>query len=94
MSIPLSSREVLDREYLELRAKILELAASFDRLERADGNVDDDPRLAKLHRAIEILQGDSHERAAEVQQLFSLHYDEQWQDKFDLQPRTTATEIN
>ena len=39
MSLPLSAPEVLSREFLEIRAKILEIAAAFDRLERAAGDV-------------------------------------------------------
>ena len=49
MSLPLSAAEVLGREFLEIRAKILEIAAAFDRLERAVGDVSDDPRVARLH---------------------------------------------
>ena len=46
----LSAPEVLNREFLEIRCKILELAAAFDRLERADGSLNDDPRLARLRQ--------------------------------------------
>ncbi len=34
---PMAAQAVLDREYLEVRAKILELAATFDRMERGGG---------------------------------------------------------
>ena len=37
-------RDVLDQEYLVARAKILELAAILDRLDRADGAAAEDPR--------------------------------------------------
>ena len=33
MSIPLNSEQVLDREYLEIRGEILEVAASLDVIE-------------------------------------------------------------
>ena len=84
MQSPMSANEVLDREYLELRAKILELAASFDRLDRAEGFVKDDPRLALLHEGIDVLKDTNGDRAEQVQLLFSLPYDDDWQQKFNL----------
>ncbi len=84
MSIPMTASQVLDREYLEIRAKVLELAASFDRLDRAEGVVDGDPRLSLIHEAINVLQSDADDRAEQVQLIFSLHYDDEWQKKFDM----------
>ena len=52
MLLPLTAPEVLNREFLEIRCKILELAAAFDRLNRADGSVIEDPRLARLREAV------------------------------------------
>ena len=79
MSLPLTAPDVLNREFLELRAKILELAASLDRLDRAAGDVAEDPRLAKLHRGLELLLGEAGGRAERVQLLFSRPYNEDWQ---------------
>lgn len=84
MSIPLTASQVLDREFLEIRAKVLELAASFDRLERAEGVVAGDPRLSLVREAIDVLQSASDDRAEQVQLIFSLHYDDDWQKKFDM----------
>ncbi len=84
MSIPMTAAEVLDREYLEIRAKVLELAASFDRLERAEGAVAGDPRIRLVREAIDVLQSDSDDRAEQIQLIFSLHYDDEWQKKFDM----------
>ena len=78
MSTPLSAAAVLNREFFELRAKVLELAASLDRLQRAEGSVADDARLAKLHRGIEILLSEQESRAERVQLLFSRPYNEDW----------------
>jgi len=36
MTSPLAAPEVLNREFLEIRAKILEIPASLDRLDRAE----------------------------------------------------------
>lgn len=84
MSIPMTASQVLDREYLEIRAKILELAASFDRLDRAEGVVANDPRLSLMREAIDVLQSDAEDRAEQIQLIFSLHYDDEWQKKFDM----------
>ncbi len=35
--MPLTAAATLEREFLTIRAKILEIAASLDRLDRADG---------------------------------------------------------
>jgi len=79
-----SAPEVLNREFLEIRCKILELAAAFDRLERADGSVDDDPRLARLREAISVLLEASPDRAEQVQMIFSRTYDDDWQKTFKI----------
>jgi len=75
---PLSSQQVLDREFLEMRAQILHLAASFDRIQRS-GQPDADPdKLQQLRRGLEILLSDSPQRAAAVQLLFSRPYHQDW----------------
>jgi len=86
MSIPMSAAEVLEREFLEMRAKLLELAASMDRLDRASGDVENDERLSDIHEGLRILREET-DRAEQIQLLFSLTYDDQWQDRFQLPPR-------
>ena len=78
MPLPLTAAEVLNREFLEIRCKILELAASFDRLERAEGAVSGDPRLARLHEALAIVADSQPDRAEHIQLIFSRSYDEAW----------------
>ena len=80
--MPLSADKVLDREFLEVRAKILELAASFDRLDRADGSVDGDPRLAQVHEALTVMGGTAPGRAEQVQLIFSRAYQDDWRTSF------------
>ena len=83
----MTANQILDREYLELRAKILELAASFDLLDRAAENSDpvaSDGRMAKLAEGVQILQTEGGSRAERVQMLFSLPYSESWQSDFQL----------
>ncbi|REK19076.1 MAG: hypothetical protein DWQ37_02635 [Planctomycetota bacterium] len=78
MPIPLDAPEVLDREFLEIRARLLQVAASLDRIERAEGAVDDDPRLMKIRQALEILAGGDEQRAEKIQLLFSRPYEANW----------------
>jgi hypothetical protein len=87
MSLPLSAPEVLSREFLEIRAKILEIAAAFDRLERAAGDVSDDPRIARLHEALKVVSEPKGDRAEQVQLVFSRPYDETWQRAMKVLPR-------
>jgi len=77
--------QVLDREFLELRARILELAAAFDRLDRSDGDVAADPRLQRLIDGLAILTQDRSDRAEQVQLLFSRAYESDWQAAFGLE---------
>ena len=84
MSIPMTAVEVLEREFLDVRAKILELASSFDRLDRADGSVAGDMRLDLIREAMDVLQSKSSNRAEQVQLIFSLEYEAGWQKEFDI----------
>ncbi len=85
--MPLSAAEVLNREFLEIRCKILEVAAALDRLDRAAGEVADDPRIKRLHEALEILKDDRGDRAEQVQLVFSRTYNDSWQSEYKLAAR-------
>ena len=87
MPLPLTAPEVLSREFLEIRCKILDLAAALDRLERAEGSVAEDPRLARVREALTVLQSGSDDRAEQVQMIFSRPYDDAWQKSFKVIPR-------
>jgi hypothetical protein len=78
MTIPIPAPEVLDREFLVVRAKILEIAAALDRIDRAAGDVDGDRRADLLREGLAVLVGDEANRAERVQMIFSLPYDERW----------------
>ena len=80
----MSASKVLDREFLELRAKILELGASLDRMDRGDGSVNEDPRMDLLAKGIEILQSSDANRAEKIQLLFSLDYHTDWPQQFQM----------
>lgn len=87
MSSPPTAAEILDREFLELRAKVLEVAAALDRLDRASGAVDGDPRMKALRQALVVLQTDRTDRAEQVLLTFSRPYEPDWRAKFGLPSR-------
>jgi len=80
MSSPLSANAVLDRVYLEIRCKLLDIAACLDRVHRSDDAraVESDPRLDQIARGIDILSSDGIDRAERIQMLFSDAYVPQW----------------
>lgn len=84
----MNSNEILDREFLELRAKILEIGATLDRIERAEGDASSDPRMTLIADAIKIVAGGDVHRAERIQLLFSREYDEAWQDRFEMTSRS------
>lgn len=87
MSASLSAPEILNREFLEIRCKILDLAAAFDRLQRAEGALQEDPRLKLLQESLVIVSQSATDRAEQVQLLFSREYDQDWQSTFQVQSR-------
>jgi hypothetical protein len=75
----LSSRTALDAYFLEARCKLLDLAAILDRIGRGGSDVENDPRLANIRQALEVLRDESGGRAERIQQIFSLNYDPNWE---------------
>jgi hypothetical protein len=75
------SADVLEQEFLPVRAKILEVAASLDRLDRASGSVASDSRRAQLQAAIQILLRPEDDRAEQIQLIFSRPYKDDWREK-------------
>jgi hypothetical protein len=64
----------LDRQYLEMRWRILSLAADLDRLQRSPGGeavLRGDPRVANLRRCINELHSFDPGRAERVQMHLS-----------------------
>lgn len=85
MSPSANASAVLDREFLMLRSRLIDLAAALDRIDRAAGSTTDDPRMQKIRRSLEILSGSQPGRAEQVQMVFSLPYDPQWQTKYAME---------
>lgn len=71
--------QVLDEEFLTIRAKVLEVAAALDRLDRGAGDLSGEPRRQKIRQAIELLLADEPGRAERLQLLFSREYESGWQ---------------
>lgn len=78
---PLPAARALDQFFLDARSRVLDLAATLDRVGRgADpAAAATDPRAALLRQALEVLLSDAPNRAARVQEVFSLAYDPNWE---------------
>jgi hypothetical protein len=78
---PLPSTKALDNYFLEARSKLLDLAGILDRINRGRdaGSTDNDPRLEKIRKALEVLHDRSGGRAERIQKIFSLDYDSGWE---------------
>lgn len=87
MTVPLPATEVLNREFLEIRARILELASALDRIDRAEGAVGNDPRMGRIEHGLAALRRSTPDRAEQVQMLFSLPYDANWQTSLAISRR-------
>jgi len=75
---PMPAGRALDMFYLEARSKLLDLAATLDRLDRGEGAAAADPRLERIRQALLTLLETEPGRAERVQQIFSLAYDPDW----------------
>ena len=69
---PANASRVLDTYFLETRAKLLEIAANLDRVDRAGGMPTGDARLTFIQTALKILQTSEPNRAEQIQRLYSL----------------------
>ena len=75
---------VIEQEFLPLRAKLLELGAALDRLDRAGALGGREPRAGKIRVAIETLLAGGSDRAEEIQLVFSRPYEDDWREGFGL----------
>ena len=77
---PVSANAVLDRVYLEIRAKLLEVGACLDRVHRAESTDDlqSDYRIRQIQESIDILNGTGFDRAERIQMVFSDPYVPNW----------------
>jgi hypothetical protein len=75
---------MLDHEFLGIRSRLIDLAATLDRIDRAEGQPADDPRCDRIRRSLEILNLRQSNRAEQLQQVFSLPYDPDWMNHYGL----------
>ncbi len=80
--MPPDASEVLDREWLSIRARLIEVAAALDRIDRAEGSVVADPRLGQIGESLAVLANGRENRAEQLQMAFSLPYDPQWRERY------------
>lgn len=71
---------MLDREFLHIRSKILDIASALDRIDRQDNTntTHSDPRMKKMMEALQWLAGKEQDRAQKIQMIFSDVYDPDW----------------
>ncbi len=64
---------VVDRYFMEHRAKLLDVAAFLDRIDRSEtpADADGDFRVEAMQRAIQLLIDEKGDRAKRVLELFS-----------------------
>lgn len=73
----LTGPQILDRYFPEVRARLIEVAAVMDRLNRANEHSGtttvDDERLAMLHESLQVLAENSTRpnKAERIQMIFS-----------------------
>lgn len=80
-----SAQQIVAEDFMIARARIVELAATLDRIERASGNVDDSKNMQLLMQGMNILCDDEVEKAKRVQLLMSRHYDPEWQTQMAIE---------
>jgi hypothetical protein len=75
---------VIEQEFLPLRAKLLEIGAALDRLDRSGTLTSREPRVAKIRSAIEVLLGSDDDRAEQIQLVFSRPYEDDWRENLKI----------
>ena len=84
-----TANDILNDKFLHIRAKLLEVAADLDRIERAS---DDQGSLSgesaekreRLSEAVRLLLSEGPDRAERLQKLFSREYDSSWRSQMQL----------
>ncbi|MCH7872140.1 MAG: hypothetical protein IID33_10615 [Planctomycetes bacterium] len=76
----LSAPEMLEREFLQVRCRLIEIAAAMDRIDRSESAdaAHSDPRMSYLIEGAAILHDGQRNRAERVQMVFSDAHDDAW----------------
>jgi hypothetical protein len=74
----MSSKQVIDAYFMEHRAKLLDVAAFLDRIDRSAAEADEaeDFRMAAFREALGVLSESKPHRAKRVLEVFSDHSSE------------------
>ena len=74
----LTDQQVLDRYFPEVRAKLIEIAATMDRLQRAHADspqlsLSEDDRMKMFYESLQVLKdtSDAPDKAERIQMIFS-----------------------
>ncbi len=71
-SCPLTQQQLIEEYFMEVRAKLLDVAAFLDRMDRSvEHNGNDDFRIVALRQALQALCVDTPDRTYNVQMIFS-----------------------
>ena len=84
-----TAQQIVLEDFMIARARIVELAATLDRIERATGDVDDSKNMQLLMQGMHILCDDEVEKAKRVQLLMSRQYDPHWQAQMSIERKGT-----
>lgn len=69
---PLTQQQLIDEYFMEVRAKLLDVAAFLDRMDRSVGrNAVDDFRMLAMRQALQALCARSPGRVYNIQMIFS-----------------------
>jgi hypothetical protein len=79
-----SSQQILEAEFLAARAKLLELAALLDRIDRGGEPRADNDKMKLLHTALELLRDSHGNRAEQIQLVFSRPYEDDWRTQLEI----------
>jgi len=78
---PTSTETVLNQQFLDIRCRILDLAAQLDRLDRGGGagQLASDARWNLIQKGLALLTSSQPAKAQALQELFSIPYDPNWE---------------
>lgn len=69
---PLTQQQLIDEYFMEIRAKMLDVAAFLDRMDRSvDRNAEDDFRMLAMRQALQALCAGTPGRTYAIQMIFS-----------------------
>ncbi|MDG2223901.1 MAG: hypothetical protein P8L85_21150 [Rubripirellula sp.] len=84
-----TATQILENEFLEVRAKLLEVAATLDRIDRSvaeSAPLDTGAQSSRnrVDEAIRILLEEGPDRAEQLQRFFSHEYEKDWRRDMEI----------